>query len=53
MQLSNVSCDSDQPWSDGLSLLNYINSVCVHRKYMCSLFYVHLWWVKRENIDNS
>lgn len=23
----NLSCDYEQPWSDGLSLYNYINSV--------------------------
>lgn len=26
---SNVSCMDEKPWNDGLSLINYINSVCV------------------------
>lgn len=26
---ANVSCEREQSWPDGLSLLNYINSVCV------------------------
>ena len=24
----NVSCDDENPWSDGSSLFNYVNSVC-------------------------
>ncbi|XP_063910070.1 glutamate receptor ionotropic, kainate 2-like isoform X2 [Zophobas morio] len=27
LRLSNVSCDKEQPWDGGLSLINYINSV--------------------------
>ncbi|XP_046667624.1 glutamate receptor ionotropic, kainate 1-like isoform X3 [Homalodisca vitripennis] len=27
LALANVSCDSEQPWDGGLSLINYINSV--------------------------
>ncbi|XP_060534694.1 glutamate receptor ionotropic, kainate 2-like isoform X5 [Cylas formicarius] len=27
IQLSNVSCDLEQPWDGGLSLINYINAV--------------------------
>ncbi|GJQ67701.1 hypothetical protein Trydic_g16524 [Trypoxylus dichotomus] len=27
LKLSNVSCDREQPWDGGLSLINYINSV--------------------------
>lgn len=24
----NLSCELEQPWDDGLSLYNYINTVC-------------------------
>lgn len=27
LRLSNVSCDKEQPWDGGLSLINYINAV--------------------------
>ncbi|XP_044270332.1 glutamate receptor ionotropic, kainate 2-like isoform X6 [Tribolium madens] len=27
LKLSNVSCDKEQPWLEGLSLINYINAV--------------------------
>lgn len=27
LALGNVSCDAEQPWDGGLSLINYINSV--------------------------
>lgn len=27
LALANVSCDAEQPWDGGLSLINYINSV--------------------------
>lgn len=27
LKLSNVSCDKEQPWDGGLSLINYINAV--------------------------
>lgn len=27
LKMSNVSCDKEQPWDGGLSLINYINSV--------------------------
>lgn len=26
----NLSCDLEQPWDDGLSLYNYINSVSIY-----------------------
>lgn len=29
LKMSNVSCDKEQPWDGGLSLINYINSVSV------------------------
>lgn len=35
---ANVSCDREQSWPDGLSLLNYINSVCHHFQSIMSLF---------------
>lgn len=28
LTFKNLSCNSDRVWSDGLSLYNYINSVC-------------------------
>ena len=27
LRLANLSCDVDQPWNDGSSLFNYINTV--------------------------
>lgn len=27
LKISNVSCDREQPWDGGLSLINYINAV--------------------------
>lgn len=29
LRLSNISCADEQPWDDGLSLINYINTVCI------------------------
>lgn len=29
MKLANLSCETEQPWNDGLSLYNYLNSVSV------------------------
>lgn len=31
LKLSNVSCDREQPWDGGLSLINYINAVSSRR----------------------
>jgi ionotropic kainate glutamate receptor 2 len=28
LRLANLSCDIEQPWNDGSSLFNYINTVC-------------------------
>lgn len=27
LSASNISCSDEKPWDDGLSLINYINSV--------------------------
>lgn len=38
---ANVSCDREQSWADGLSLLNYINSVCPPENSFCCHFFIH------------
>lgn len=29
LKLANLSCEKEHPWNDGLTLLNYLDSVCV------------------------
>lgn len=36
LKLSNVSCDREQPWDGGLSLINYINVV----SFFFSIFFL-------------
>lgn len=32
LKLSNVSCEREQPWDGGLSLINYINAVSFYHE---------------------
>lgn len=34
LKLANLSCEKEHPWNDGLTLLNYLDSVCVC-VYLC------------------
>lgn len=31
---SNITCDIEKPWDGGLSLINYINSVCIYIQFI-------------------
>ena len=40
LRSSNLSCDMERPWEDGLGLYNYINTVSIH---IPSDIYVHFF----------
>lgn len=33
LKLANLSCEKEHPWNDGLTLLNYLDSVCFVLKH--------------------
>lgn len=47
LKLSNVSCDKEQPWDGGLSLINYINAVSM--LYTVFLFSTFNQWSSGGN----
>lgn len=42
LKISNVSCEREQPWDGGLSLINYINAVSLPALYIFTFYILYV-----------